>query len=111
MSRLRRRRDYFLAFLPAFFGEAFFLVAGPFFAADLVPDLPALNAVSQPSAYFAFVPTRVIVTFATFNNCRNREQNHPSRQPPGQPRPFATVSKYRKPPDRSSGKWLYRFAA
>jgi hypothetical protein len=66
--------------------------------------------VSQPTAYFAFVPTRVIVTFATFNNCRNREQNHPSRQPPGQPRPFAIVSKYRKPPGGSSGKRLCAFA-
>lgn len=57
-------KRYFLAFLPLFLAGAFFLAAAlvDFFAAPA--DLPPLNAVSHPSAYLAFVPTRVIVTFS-----------------------------------------------
>jgi hypothetical protein len=47
--------------LADFFGAAFF-EGGAFFFADLVADLRPPNALSQPSAYFWFVPMRVIVT-------------------------------------------------
>lgn len=49
---------YFLPFL-AFLAGAFFLLTA---AADF-DFLPLLNAASQPLAYLALVPTRVIVIF------------------------------------------------
>ena len=52
---------YLRPFLPDFFGLAFFDGAD-FWLADLPPLRLPENAVSQPSAYFEFVPTRVIVT-------------------------------------------------
>jgi hypothetical protein len=45
----------------AFFGAAFFEGVG-FFVADLAPPRLPPNAVSQPSEYFLFGPTRKIVT-------------------------------------------------
>ena len=56
-----RRANYFRPFFADFFGLAFF-EGVDFLAVGLAaPRLPA-NALSQPSAYFWFVPTLVIVT-------------------------------------------------
>jgi hypothetical protein len=52
---------YFRPFFPAFFGFAFFDGAD-FCPGDFPPPRFPANAESQPSAYFEFVPTRVIVT-------------------------------------------------
>lgn len=55
--------NYFLPFFADFFGAAFLEGVG-FFAVDFAPPFFAENAVSQPSEYFLFGPTRRIVTIS-----------------------------------------------
>jgi hypothetical protein len=75
---------YRLPFL-AFFGPAFFEGAGFFLAvAEEEPRRLPPNAVSQPSAYLWFVPTRVIVTASAPLAPGFR---HESAATPGRPQP------------------------
>ena len=55
--------NYFLPFFADFFGAAFFEGVG-FFAVAFAPLFFAEKAVSQPSEYCLFGPTRRIVTFS-----------------------------------------------
>jgi hypothetical protein len=64
-------------FFPFFLAAAFF-EGTAFFCAAFAPRFPP-NACSQPSEYFWFVPTRVIVTARTFTIGRDLPGSAPQR--------------------------------
>jgi hypothetical protein len=88
-------------FLPDFFGFAF-LDGADFWLADLLPPRLPENAVSHPSAYFEFVPTRVIVTALSLQITRLNDHSaaRPTRQPLSQLSSPSYVSKRPQPVKR-----------